>query len=81
MGGAEAIVFTAGIGENDAELRAAVCSGLEGLGVKIDPAANAKAIRGAEGIISSEDSKIKVLVIPANEELVIAREVYRKVGA
>ncbi|MGZ0654284.1 acetate/propionate family kinase [Coraliomargarita sp. W4R72] len=81
MGGAEAIVFTAGIGENDADLRAAVCAGLEGFGVQIDPAANAKAIRGAEGVISTPDSKIKVLVIPANEELVIAREVFRKVKA
>lgn len=80
MGGAEAITFTAGIGENDAELRAAVCAGLEGFGVKIDPAANAKAIRGAEGVISTADSAIKVLVIPANEELVIAREVFRKVS-
>ncbi|MDQ8194563.1 acetate/propionate family kinase [Coraliomargarita sp. SDUM461004] len=81
MGGAEAIVFTAGIGENDADLRASVCAGLEDLGVRIDPVANAAAIRGAEGIISSPDSKIKVLVIPANEELVIAREVFRKVKA
>ncbi|MBC8190213.1 MAG: acetate/propionate family kinase [Puniceicoccaceae bacterium] len=80
MGGAEAIVFTAGIGENDAELRAAVCAGLEDLGVQIDPTANAKAIRGVEGIISAPDSKIKVIVIPANEELVIAREVFRKVS-
>ena len=79
MGGAEAITFTAGIGENDDDLRAQVCAGLEGLGVKIDPTANANARRGAEGIISTEDSKIKVLVIPANEELVIAREVFRNV--
>jgi acetate kinase len=77
MGGAEVISFTAGIGENDAALRAAVCAGLEGLGVKIDPAANEATIRGAEGIISAPDSAIKVCVIPANEELVIAREVYR----
>ncbi|HBR92906.1 MAG TPA: acetate kinase, partial [Opitutae bacterium] len=81
MGGAEAIVFTAGIGENDADLRAAVCAGLEGFGVQIDPEANAKAIRGAEGVISTPDSSIQVLVIPANEELVIAREVFRKVKA
>ena len=80
MGGAEAITFTAGIGENDDELRAAVCAGLEDFGVKIDPEANAKAIRGAEGIISTADSKVKVIVIPANEELVIAREVFRKVS-
>ena len=77
MGGVEAIAFTAGIGENDALLRAAVCEGLESLGVKIDPAANEAAIRGEEGLVSTPDSKIKVCVIPANEELVIAREVYR----
>lgn len=81
MGGAEAITFTAGIGENDADLRAAVCAGLEDLGVQIDPEANAKAIRGTEGFISTKDSKIKVIVIPANEELVIAREVFRHVHA
>ncbi|EDY81363.1 acetate kinase [Verrucomicrobiia bacterium DG1235] len=80
MGGAEVISFTAGIGENDVELRAAVCAGLEGLGVKIDPEANASTIRGKEGVISASDSKIKVVVIPANEELVIAREVYRQVS-
>lgn len=79
MGGAEAIVFTAGIGENCTEIRAEACAGLEELGVKIDPEANAKMIRGAEGDISTFDSTIKVLVIPANEELVIAREVYRKI--
>ena len=48
--------------------------------MQIDPTANAKAIRGVEGIISAPDSKIKVIVIPANEELVIAREVFRKVS-
>ncbi|MDP4694382.1 MAG: acetate kinase, partial [Opitutales bacterium] len=79
MGGAEVISFTAGMGENDPDLRATVCSGLEGLGVKIDPVANAKVIRGAEGVISTADSSIKVVVIPANEELVIAREVYRNI--
>lgn len=79
MGGAEVISFTAGIGENDAALRSAVCAGLEGLGVQIDEAANAQTIRGKEGVISTPDSTIKVVVIPANEELVIAREVYRKV--
>ena len=77
MGSAEAIVFTAGIGENRTDLRAAVCAGLEDLGVKIDPLANESIVRGKEGIISTPDSRIQVLVIPANEELVIAREVYR----
>lgn len=77
LGGAEVISFTAGIGENDSGLRAKVCAGLEDLGVILDPAANAATIRGVEGIISAPASKIKVCVIPANEELVIAREVYR----
>jgi acetate kinase len=77
MGGAEVISFTAGIGENDPKLRAKVCADLEDLGVIIDPAANEATIRGKEGIISAPESKIKVCVIPANEELVIAREVYR----
>lgn len=81
MGGADAICFTAGIGENDPELRAAVCAGLEGLGVKIDPVANAAVIRGKEGVISTPDSCIRVMVIPANEEVVIAREVYRFIEA
>ena len=78
MGGVEAIVFTAGIGENRTEIRAGVCAGLESLGIRIDPEANSKMTRGAEGFISTPDSAIKVLVIPANEELVVAREVYRK---
>ena len=77
MGSAEAIVFTAGIGENRTDLRAAVCAGLEDLGVQIDPSANEGIVRGKEGIISTPDSRIQVLVVPANEELVIAREVYR----
>lgn len=81
MGGADAICFTARIGENDPELRAAVCAGLEGLGVKIDPVANAAVIRGKEGVISTPDSCIRVMVIPANEEVVIAREVYRFIEA
>lgn len=81
MGGAEVISFTAGIGENDVELRAAVCAGLEDLGVKIDPAANAAVTRGNEGVISAPDSSVQVVVIPANEELVIAREVFRHVAA
>jgi acetate kinase len=77
MGGTDVISFTAGIGENDAALRERVCEGLEDLGVKIDPASNAATIRGKEGIISTPESTIKVMVIPANEEVVIAREVYR----
>jgi acetate kinase len=78
MGGCDALVFTAGIGEHGAGLRAAVCTGLEELGIRIDPDAN-QANSGEEGEIQTQDSRAKILVIPANEELVIAREVYRKV--
>lgn len=77
MGGLEALSFTAGIGENNAPLRAAVCNGLEDLGILLDPLANAATTGSREGVISSPGSKVRVLVIPANEELVIAREVYR----
>ncbi|MDE7181879.1 MAG: acetate kinase [Clostridia bacterium] len=73
MGGLDCIVFTAGIGENSPGVREGVCEGLEFLGVKLDVKENA--IR-KDGIheISTKDSKVKVLIIPTNEELVIARE-------
>ena len=72
MGGVDAIVFTAGLGENSPETREDVCKGLEFLGVNIDSEANK--VRGKETVISTEDSKVKVLVIPTNEELMIARD-------
>mgnify|MGYP001091799253 CR=1 FL=1 len=72
MGGVDAIVFTAGVGENTDTVRAASVEGLEFLGVKLDPEANK--VRGKEAVISAPDSKVKVLVIPTNEELVIARD-------
>jgi acetate kinase len=72
MGGVNAIVFTAGIGENSIETRAEVCEGLEFLGVKIDPEKNK--IRGKEAIISNDNSEVKVMVIPTNEELMIAKD-------
>lgn len=72
MGGVDAIVFTAGVGENTDIVRAASVEGLEFLGVKLDPEANK--VRGKEAVISAPDSKVKVLVIPTNEELVIARD-------
>ena len=71
VGGADAIVFTAGIGENDVDACADVIGGLGFMGVKIDPAKNK---RGVAGIISTDDSTIKVLRIPTNEELPIARD-------
>ena len=72
MGGLDAVIFTAGIGENDKRSRASVCEGLEFLGVKLDPEKNN--IRGVEAEISAADSKVKVWVIPTNEELAIARD-------
>ncbi len=72
MNGVDAIVFTAGLGENDKTIREMVCSHLEFLGVKLDDAQNSK--RGEDLIISTDDSKVKVLVIPTNEELMIARD-------
>jgi len=72
MGGVDAIVFTAGIGENSKETRAETCEGLEFLGVKINPEKNK--VQGKEAIISSNDSRVKVMVIPTNEELMIAKD-------
>ena len=75
MNGADAIAFTAGIGENDAQMRADICAKLEFAGVKIDPEKNK--VRGQNVEISAPDSKIRVFVIPTNEELAIARETVR----
>jgi len=74
MDGVDAIVFTGGIGENTTDLRASVCNNLSFLGIKIDEAMNKKLIRGKEGELSTPDSRIKIFVIPTNEELVIARD-------
>lgn len=70
MGGVDAVIFTAGVGENDKAIRAMVCEGLEYMGVQLDNAAND--VRGKETVISTPDSKTKVLLIPTNEELMIA---------
>lgn len=72
MGGLDAVIFTAGIGENDKRSRASVCEGLEFMGIKLDPEKNN--VRGVEAEISAADSKVKVWVIPTNEELAIARD-------
>lgn len=72
MGGVDAIVFTAGLGENSPECRFFVCQGLEFLGVKIDEAKNK--VRGKLTEVSAEDSKVKVFLVPTNEELMIARD-------
>lgn len=80
MGGADVIAFTGGIGEYNPDLRAAVCAGLQDLGVEMDSVKN-DALMGDEGIVSSAVSKTTVMLIPANEEVVIAREVYRFMAA
>jgi len=72
MNGVDAIAFTAGLGENDKNMRKTVCNYLGYLGIALDDEQNA--IRGKENIISTPDSKVKVMVIPTNEELAIARE-------
>jgi acetate kinase len=72
MGGLDVIVFTAGIGENSKETRTEACEGLGFLGVKIDPEKNK--VLAKEAIISNDDSKVKVMVIPTNEELMIAKD-------
>lgn len=79
LGGLDALVFTAGIGENSSALRAAVCQNLEPFGILLDPSKNA-ACTATEALISSDHSKVQILVIPANEELVLAREVFRKLS-
>jgi acetate kinase len=80
LNGADALVFTAGIGENNPDLRAAICAQLDQLGIVIDPVKNA-ALRGTEGEISAAHSRTKIFVIPANEELVVARETARCISA
>ncbi len=79
MGGVDAIVFTAGIGENVPKIRALSCAGLEFLGVIIDKEKNEKTIK-REGEISAPNSKVKVYCIPTNEELVIARDTYNVIS-
>ena len=74
LNGADAIIFTAGIGENSVTIRRLVVEGISWFGCDVDPEKN---VRGAEGEISSPDAKVKVLVIPTDEELVIARDVER----
>ncbi|HAP15183.1 MULTISPECIES: acetate kinase [Lactococcus] len=72
LNGADALIFTAGIGENDTDARRDIVAGLSWFGMEIDPEKN---VRGANGIISTPESRVKVLVIPTDEELVIARDV------
>ena len=72
MGGVDAIIFTAGVGENGAANRANIMAGLEFLGAKLDPEKNN--IRGQEVDVATDDSTVRILVIPTNEELMIAMD-------
>jgi acetate kinase len=80
MNGADAIVFTGGIGENSPEVRAAICEGLSWLGIEVDPERNAAHMTAREGPISADASRVAVYVIPTNEELLIARDTVRVVS-
>jgi len=75
LGGADAVAFTAGVGENDADVRAWTCAGLDGLGIRIDPARNAAARGPADVVdIATPDSAVRVLVVPTDEEREIATQ-------
>jgi acetate kinase len=76
MGGADAIVFTGGIGEHSPEIRGRICAGLEWAGLTVDAAQNQQIV-GREGRISNEGSRLHAWVIPTNEELLIARDTVR----
>ena len=78
MNGVDAIVFTAGVGENDMGMRDIICNDLGNLGIKLDVVKNRT--RGKEAIISRDDSPIKIILIPTNEELVIAKDTQRLVS-
>ena len=72
MNGVDAIVFTAGVGENDVSMRELICNEMGNLGIKLDLVKNK--VRGKETIISMDDSRVKILLVPTNEELMIARD-------
>ena len=79
LGGADAILFAGGIGENAPEVRAQICRGLEWAGIEIDDEANARMVGGVEGRITTHASRLAVWVIPTDEELLIARDTFRVV--
>ena len=79
MNGADAVLFTGGIGENAARVRARICEGLEWLGVALDAERNAATVGGAEGRISADTSRVEAWVLPTDEELLIARDTVRVV--
>lgn len=80
MGGADAVVFAGGIGENSPEIRARICSGLEWAGLHVDSLRNEQFVNGREGKFSTEQSSLEAWVVPTDEELLIARDTYRVVN-
>ena len=78
MGGADAVVFTGGIGENSPDIRARICDRMDWAGLRLEPATNQETV-GREGKISTQDSKLHAYVIPTDEELLIARDTVRVV--
>ena len=79
LNGVDAIVFTAGVGENDISMREIICDDMDSLGLNLDPLKNK--VRGKDTVISSDDSKVTLLLIPTNEELMIARDTYNLTNA
>lgn len=79
IGGADGLIFTGGIGENSAFIRERICTDLHWMGLTLDKDKNAATINGKEGVISTENSRLKAYVIPTNEELLIARDTVRTV--
>ena len=78
MNGVDAIVFTAGVGENGIDMRKTICAGLDNLGIMLDDEKNN--VRGKDRVISTDDSKVKIVLIPTDEELTIARDTKEIVG-
>ena len=77
MGGADAVIFTGGIGENSPEIRARICEGLGWMGLHLDSELNEQRVRGGEGPIHQQGSRLGAYVIPTDEELLIARDTVR----
>lgn len=77
VSGADAIVFTGGIGENSAEIRSRICEGLQCMGIEMDADRNNEYQTGTDGLISNDGSRVAVYVIPTDEELLIARDTVR----
>jgi acetate kinase len=79
-GGADALIFTGGIGENSSEVRSRVCAGLQWMGLEIEPQRNSDHGRSTNGLISNDSSRLAAYVIPTDEELLIARDTVRCVA-